>query len=115
MDMTELRQEIIGLFAQALVFTVGMAVSLAIGIMLAARTDEPSALLLVTIVAGAGLLFAAVVSPYGPYQSEVHSHTLPCMSASPHRLNGNVPTGAGFCRNSPAGPPAKGAYGYRPL
>ncbi len=73
MATTELRQEIVGLFAQAVVFTVGMALSLVVGIVLAARTDDPAALLLVTVIAGAGLLCAAVLSQsvrdrlvYGP-------------------------------------------------
>lgn len=71
--MEELRQEIVGLLAQVVVFTVGMTAFLAAGILLAARTDRPAALLLVTIGAGAGLLWSAVLSQivrdrlvYGP-------------------------------------------------
>jgi hypothetical protein len=71
--MEELKQEVVGLLAQVIVFTVGMSVSLVIGMVLAARTDGPAALLVVTIVAGAGLLGAAVLSQvvrdrlvYGP-------------------------------------------------
>lgn len=62
MTMEELRQEIIGLLAQVVVFTVGMAASLAVGMVMAARTEGPLALLLVTIIAGSGLLGAAMVS-----------------------------------------------------
>src|ERR1051325_1852198 len=42
-----------------------------------------------------GSMFAAPASGYAAYQSDVHSDTLPCMSAKPHGFSGNVPTGAG--------------------
>lgn len=73
MSPEELRQEIIGLCAQAIVFAVGMVISLVLGMMLGARTDGPAALLAVTIFAGSGLLGAAMLSQivrdrlvYGP-------------------------------------------------
>src|SRR5579862_2926370 len=40
---------------------------------------------------------------YGPYQSLVHSATLPCMSCSPHAFAGNPPLRVGRCRNWPGG------------
>ena len=38
---------------------------------------------------------------YSPYQSEHHSHTLPCMSYKTHALAGYVPTGDVFSRFGP--------------
>ena len=60
--MEDLRREILGLFAQTLVFTLGLAVALGLGIVFGSRTDGPGGLLVVTLLAGAGLLGAAVVS-----------------------------------------------------
>src|ERR1051326_2387028 len=42
-----------------------------------------------------GAMFAPPASGFAAYQSDVHSDTLPCMSAKPHGFSGNVPTGAG--------------------
>src|SRR5436190_18442054 len=42
-----------------------------------------------------GSMLAVARSAYGAYQSDVHSHTLPCMSANPHGLSGYVPTPEG--------------------
>jgi hypothetical protein len=58
----ELRREIIGVLVQAVVFVVGLALSLGAGMLLSARTDGPGSLLLVTILSGVGLLGAAVLS-----------------------------------------------------
>jgi len=60
--MGDLRRVLLGLFAQVIVFLVGLVGSLAGGIYLGARTDGPGGLLIVTLVAGAGLLTAAVMS-----------------------------------------------------
>lgn len=60
--MEELRREIIGLFFQVGVFSLGLVLSLGLGILLSAHTDGPGVLLLVTLVAGLGLLGSAVLS-----------------------------------------------------
>jgi len=61
-SMEALRREILGLLAQGAVFLVGLVISLTVGIVLAARTDGPGLLILVTLIAGFGLLGAAVLS-----------------------------------------------------
>jgi hypothetical protein len=58
----ELRREIIGLFLQVCVFLSGLVLSLGLGMLLAARTEGPGSLLVVTLMAGLGLLGAAVLS-----------------------------------------------------
>jgi hypothetical protein len=60
--MEELRREILGLLVQTIVFIVGLVIALAVGIVLGARTEGPGGLLVVTILAGVGLLAAAVLS-----------------------------------------------------
>ena len=60
--MEALRREVLGLLAQGAVFLVGLVVSLTVGILLAAQTDGPGLLILVTLIAGIGLLGAAVLS-----------------------------------------------------
>ncbi len=60
--MEELRREILGLLVQTLVFVLGLAIALGMGIVLGARTEGPAGLLLVTLLAGVGLLGAAVIS-----------------------------------------------------
>jgi hypothetical protein len=54
--------DIVGLLAQCAVFFIGLVLSLVIGMVLAAHLDGPGGLLIATIVSGAGLLGAAVVS-----------------------------------------------------
>lgn len=54
--------EILALVAQAGVFLFGLAVSLVVGIFLGSKLDGPGGLLIATVIAGAGLLGAAVVS-----------------------------------------------------
>src|SRR5262249_37499346 len=77
------------------------------------KYQPPPRITRLSAVAGpCGSMLSAGASRYAAYQSDVHSHTLPCMSARPHGLSGNVPTGAGFCRYSPGG---ADAYGYLPL
>src|SRR5262249_60222039 len=43
-----------------------------------------------------GSMFAPALSLYGAYQSDVHSQTLPVISARPQGFGGNEPTGVGF-------------------
>ncbi len=57
-----LRRAILGLLAQGVVFLVGLCISLAIGMLLGARTEGPGGLLIATVLAGLGLLGAAVLS-----------------------------------------------------
>jgi hypothetical protein len=52
----------LGLLAQGAVFLVGLCISLAVGMVLGAHTDGPGGLLIATLVAGVGLLGAAVLS-----------------------------------------------------
>ena len=51
-------------------------------------------------------------SGYGPYQSAVHSHTLPCMSGRPHALAGKPPRSR---RTLAEEPRAALPYGCLPL
>ena len=60
--MDELRREIIGLFFQVCVFLLGLVLALGLGMLLSARTEGPGSLLVVTLLAGLGLLGAAVLS-----------------------------------------------------
>ena len=60
--MDDLRRQIVGLFAQGAVFLVGLCLSLLAGMLLGARTVGPGGLLLSTLIAGVGLLGAAVLS-----------------------------------------------------
>jgi hypothetical protein len=64
--MEELRREVLGVLLQAVIFLVGLCLSLGLGIMLGAHTDGPGGLLLCTLLSGAGLLGAAVVSQMAP-------------------------------------------------
>jgi hypothetical protein len=54
--------EAVGLLAQAGVFVVGLALSLVIGMVLAAHLDGPGGLLFATVLSGAGLLGSAALS-----------------------------------------------------
>lgn len=54
--------DVVGLLAQCALFLVGLVLSLVIGMVLAAHLDGPGGLLIATIIAGAGLLGAAVAS-----------------------------------------------------
>ncbi len=54
--------DLMALAAQGAVFFVGLALSLAFGMFLAAHLDGPGGLLFATVVAGAGLLGAAAGS-----------------------------------------------------
>lgn len=58
----DLRREVLGLLAQIAIFLVGLCLSLGVGMELAARTDGPGLLIVVTLIAGFGLLGAAVLS-----------------------------------------------------
>jgi hypothetical protein len=58
----DFRREVLGLLAQVAVFMVGLCISLGVGMGLAAHTDGPGLLIVVTLVAGFGLLGAAVLS-----------------------------------------------------
>jgi len=69
--MDEAGRQAIGLLAQGAVFLVGLCLSLIIGMFLSAHTDGAGDLLVVTIVTGAGLLGAAVVSQIA-YDRIVH-------------------------------------------
>ena len=59
----------------------------------AVGVEVPAAAANHALVAGSGALRIDRRRPalYGAYQSDVHSHTLPCMSARPHGFGGNVP------------------------
>jgi hypothetical protein len=54
--------EAVGLLAQAGVFVVGLALSLIVGMVLAAHLDGPGGLLFATVLSGAGLLTSAALS-----------------------------------------------------
>jgi hypothetical protein len=54
--------DLVGLLAQCALFVVGLVLSLAIGMVLAAHLDGPGGLLIATVISGAGLLGAAVAS-----------------------------------------------------
>jgi hypothetical protein len=54
--------DIVALAAQGVAFAVGLVLSLLIGMVLAAHLDGPGGLIIATVVAGAGLLGAAVAS-----------------------------------------------------
>jgi hypothetical protein len=60
--MKDVMTEIFGLLVQCLIFLVGLVISLAVGLALAERLDGPGWLLVATVIAGAGLLTAAVLS-----------------------------------------------------
>lgn len=60
--MKGLAADLVGLLAQCAVFVIGLLLSLAIGMVLAAHLDGPGGLLIATVVSGAGLLGAAVAS-----------------------------------------------------
>ena len=66
--IADFRREATGLGAQALVFVIGLTLSLVVGMQLAARTEASGALVAVTLVAGLALIGAAVVSQL------VHDH-----------------------------------------
>ena len=66
--VADLQREVTGLFAQAVVFTIGLALSLVVGMELAAPTEASLPLVFVTLVAGFALIGAAVVSQM------VHDH-----------------------------------------
>jgi hypothetical protein len=61
-DMNPWLAEAVGLLAQAGVFTIGLVLSLIVGMVLAAHVDGPGGLLFATVLAGAGLLTAAALS-----------------------------------------------------
>jgi hypothetical protein len=69
--MDEAGRQAIGLLAQGVVFVVGLCISLIVGMFLAAHTVGAGDLLIVTIVTGAGLLGAAVLSQIA-YDRIVH-------------------------------------------
>lgn len=54
--------DVVALLAQGAAFLVGLIVSLAVGMFLAAHLDGPGGLLIATVISGAGLLGAAVAS-----------------------------------------------------
>jgi hypothetical protein len=58
----DVRRGVLGLVAQCTVFLLGLCISLGVGMLLGARTDGPGGLLVATLVAGVGLLGAAVLS-----------------------------------------------------
>ena len=60
--MEDVRRTALGLVAQGAVFLIGLCVSLVVGMLLGARTDGPGGLLVATLIAGVGLLGAAVLS-----------------------------------------------------
>jgi hypothetical protein len=60
--MEDVKREVVGLAAQAVVFMIGLVVSLGAGMLLGARTEGPGALLVATALAGGGLLVGAVFS-----------------------------------------------------
>jgi hypothetical protein len=60
--MKGLVADIVGILAQCALFAVGLVISLVVGMVLAAHLDGPGGLLIATVVAGAGLLGAAVAS-----------------------------------------------------
>jgi hypothetical protein len=54
--------DVLALGAQCLAFVVGLVLSLVVGMVLAAHLDGAGGLIIATVVAGAGLLGAAVGS-----------------------------------------------------
>lgn len=66
--MADLQREVTGLLAQAVVFLVGLALSLVIGMELAAPTEASLPLVFVTLITGFALIGAAVASQI------VHDH-----------------------------------------
>jgi hypothetical protein len=60
--MKGLTLDIVALAAQCGAFAVGLVLSLMLGMVLAAHLDGPGGLIIATVVAGAGLLGAAVAS-----------------------------------------------------
>lgn len=54
--------EVVALGAQVLFFLAGLALSLVVGMVLAAVLDGPGGLLIATVLSGAGLLAAAALS-----------------------------------------------------
>jgi hypothetical protein len=60
--MKLLVEEAIGILVQSAVFLVGLAASVAIGMLMAMHVDSTGGLVVVTILAGAGLLAAASFS-----------------------------------------------------
>jgi len=60
--MKGLMTDVVALAAQCAAFAVGLVLSLLIGMVLAAHLDGPGGLIIATVVAGAGLLGAAVAS-----------------------------------------------------
>jgi hypothetical protein len=56
--------EILSLLAQGATFLVGLAISLVVGMVLAAYLDGPGGLLIATITSGVGLLVAAGASQW---------------------------------------------------
>jgi hypothetical protein len=60
--MNDLGGEVMAAVAQGAFFLVGLAVSLVIGMVLAAHLDGPGGLLIATVISGAGLLTAAGAS-----------------------------------------------------
>jgi hypothetical protein len=60
--MEEAGRQAVGLLVQGAVFLFGLCISLIVGMFLGAHTDGAGDLLIVTILTGAGLLGAAVVS-----------------------------------------------------
>ena len=58
----DFKSEAIALAAQSAFFLVGLALSLVVGMLLAAVLDGPGGLLIATVISGAGLLAAAAVS-----------------------------------------------------
>lgn len=60
--MKVLLEELVGLIAQVAVFTVGLAGSVAVGMVMAMQVSSIGGLIVATVVAGAGLLGAASVS-----------------------------------------------------
>jgi hypothetical protein len=54
--------DVVALAAQCAAFALGLVLSLLLGMLLAAHLDGPGGLIIATVVAGAGLLAAAVAS-----------------------------------------------------
>jgi hypothetical protein len=60
--MKGLAGDLMALGAQCVAFALGLVLSLVLGMVLAAHLDGPGGLIIATVVAGAGLLGAAVAS-----------------------------------------------------
>jgi hypothetical protein len=60
--MKGLAGDVLALGAQCLAFALGLVLSLIVGMVLAAHLDGAGGLIIATVVAGAGLLGAAVAS-----------------------------------------------------